>query len=111
MQFLVTMEFVEPGPLLAPQQLGQMVEQAILPSFDVLVELQAARKVLAGGVLAGTRSASFVVEAASNDELDQLLEGLPFWAVMKTSVAPLQAFAQRAANDRALLARIKAAGQ
>ncbi len=111
MQYLVTMEFVEPGPLLAPQQLGQMVEQTILPSFDALVALQAEGKLVAGGVLAGTRSARFVVETAGNDELDQLLEGLPFWAVMKTSVAPLQAFAKRAANDRALLARIKAAGQ
>ncbi len=108
MQYLVTMEFVEPGPLFAPQQLGQMVEETILPSFDALVGLQAAGKVVAGGVLAGTRSASFVVEAADNDELDKLLEGLPFWAVMKTSVAPLQAFAKRAANDRALLERIKA---
>lgn len=111
MQYLVTMEFVEPGPLLAPQQLGQMVEQAILPSFDVLAGWQAEGKVAAGGVLAGTRSASFIIDAANHDELDQRLEGLPFWAVMKTTVVPLQAFAQRAANDRALLERIKAAGQ
>ncbi len=39
---------------------------------------------------------------------DQLLEGVPWWGVMKTTVTPLQAFAQRAANDRALLARIQA---
>jgi hypothetical protein len=40
-----------------------------------------------------------------------VLEGLPWWGVMKTSVAPLQPFAQRAANDRALLERIKSGGQ
>lgn len=108
MQFLVTMEFVEPGPLFAPQQLGQMVAETILPSFEALVAMQASGKVVAGGVLAGTRSASFIVEATDNDELDQMLEGLPFWAVMKTSVAPLQPFAKRAANDRALLERINA---
>src|SRR5215510_4263714 len=111
MQYLVTMEFVEPGPLFSPQQLGQMVEQTILPSFDALAGLTAGGKILAGGVLAGTRTASFIVEADSNDELDQLVEGIPFWAVMKTTVVPLQSFAKRAANDRALLERIKSMAQ
>ena len=109
MQYLVMMEFVEPGPLFASQQLGQMVADTILPSFDLLAELETQGKVVAGGVLAGTRTASFVVEAANHDELDQLLEGIPFWGIMKTTVAPLQAFARRAANDRALMERIKAA--
>lgn len=111
MQYLVTMEFVEPGPLFAPPQLAALMEQAILPSFDALEQLRREQRVLAGGVLAGTRTAVFIVEAASNDELDQLVEGLPFWAVMRTSVAPLQAFAKRAANDRALLERLKSLAQ
>jgi len=57
MQYLVTMEFVEPGPLFPAPQLGQMVEETILPSFDLLASLQAEGKVVAGGVLAGTRTA------------------------------------------------------
>ena len=107
MQYLVTMEFVEPGPLFSAQQLGQMVEQSILPSFELLAGLNADGKVLAGGIPAGSRTAVFIVEAASHDELDQIVEGIPFWAVMKTTVVPLQDFAKRAANDRALLERIK----
>ena len=66
---------------------------------------------MAGGVLAGTRTASFIIEVASNDELDQVLEGVPFWGIMKTSVAPLQSFAKRAAQDRKLMEMIKSAGQ
>ena len=108
MQYQVTMEFVEPGPLFAPQQLGQMVAETILPSYDLLASLQAEGKIIAGGTLVGTRTASFVVEADNHDELDQLLEGMPWWGIMKTTVVPLQAFAQRAANDRALMERIKA---
>lgn len=61
----------------------------ILPSFDALAALTAEGKILAGGVLAGTRTAAFIIEAASHDELDQLLEGIPFWGVMRTTVAPL----------------------
>jgi len=111
MQYLVTMEFVEPGPLFPAQQLGQMVEETVLPSFDLLATWQTEGKVVAGGVLAGTRTATFVVEAASHDELDQLVEGIPWWGVMKTTVAPLQTFAKRSANDRALLERIKSTAQ
>ena len=111
MQYLVTMEFVEPGPLFPAQQLGQMVEESILPSFDLLATLQADGKVLAGGVPAGSRTAVFIVEATSHDELDQLVEGIPWWGVMKTTVAPLQEFAKRAANDRVLLERIKSMPQ
>ncbi|MCG3161392.1 MAG: hypothetical protein JMDDDDMK_02566 [Acidobacteria bacterium] len=109
MQYLVTMEYVEPGPLFPAQALGQMVEQTILPSFDLLAGLQAQGKILAGGIPAGSRTAVFIVEAASHDELDQIVEGIPWWGLMKTTVAPLQDFAKRAANDRALLERIKAA--
>lgn len=109
MQYLVTMEYVEPSPLFSAQNLGQMVEQTILPSFDLLAGLKAQGKVLAGGIPAGSRTAVFIVEAASHDELDQIVEGIPWWGLMKTSVAPLQDFAKRAANDRALLERIKAA--
>ncbi|QQS48220.1 MAG: hypothetical protein IPM66_06150 [Acidobacteriota bacterium] len=107
MQYLVTMEFVEPGPLFSAQQLGRMVEQMVLPSFELLAGLMVEGKVVAGGIPAGTRTAMFIVEAASHDELDQIVEGIPFWAVMKTTVTPLQSFAKRAANDRALIERIK----
>lgn len=111
MQYLVTMEYVEPGPLFSAQQLGQMVAATILPSFDLLAGLQAEGKIVAGGVLAGTRTASFIVETASNDELDQLLEGIPWWGIMKTTVVPLQSFSQRVANDRKLMEKIQASRQ
>ena len=111
MQNLVTMEYVEPGPLFSAQQLGQMVGETILPSFDLLAGLQSEGKIVAGGVLAGTRTASFIVEVASNDELDQLLEGIPWWGIMRTSVAPLQSFAGRVAQDRKLLEMLKSGRQ
>jgi muconolactone delta-isomerase len=74
----------------------------------LLAELTAQGKIVAGGVPVGSRTTSFIVEAASHDELDQLLDGVPWWGVMKTTVVPLQSFAQRAANDRALMERIQA---
>ena len=52
MQYLVHGEFVDPGALLPPQQLGQIVENAVIPSLETLAK---DKRVLAGGILAGTR--------------------------------------------------------
>src|SRR5829696_3113657 len=41
MQYLVTGEFIDPGPLLPPDQLAGMIRQAVLPSHDVLTNLKA----------------------------------------------------------------------
>ena len=34
-------------------------------------------KILGGGIVAGARAGAFVVDVASNTELNQLLQGLP----------------------------------
>ena len=39
MQYLVTMNFVEPGPLLPPEQLVGMMRSAILPTLETLEKL------------------------------------------------------------------------
>jgi muconolactone delta-isomerase len=108
MQYLVTMEFVEVGMLISPPQLAQLIETTVLPGFDFLIAQQAEGKIVAGGIPAGSRNLSLIIEAASNDELDALIHRIPFWGVMKTVVTPLQSFANRAAQDRALLAQINA---
>ena len=50
MQYLVTGEFIDPGPLLPPDQFAGMLRQAILPSHDVLMNIKAEGKLLAGGM-------------------------------------------------------------
>jgi hypothetical protein len=49
-QYLVTGEFIDPGPLLPPDQLAGMIRQAILPSHDVLTNLKSEGKLIAGGM-------------------------------------------------------------
>jgi hypothetical protein len=58
------MKYVDPGPLLPPQQLAQMIEQSVLPGFEALEKLKAEKKVLAGGVVVGARTLAFIVDAA-----------------------------------------------
>ena len=100
MQYLVTGEYVEPGPLLPPDQVATMIRQAILPSHDALTNLKAEGKLIARGYSVGERSGAFIFEVDSNEELDSLLQGLPYWGLIKFRVTPLQEVEGRRERDR-----------
>ena len=84
-----------------------VLEKGILPTFDALMKLEADKKILAGGLPIGDRAFAFIVEAASNDELDQLLRSIPAWGVLKWQVTALQTFAARAAQEREIVKELK----
>jgi len=100
MQYLVTMDFVDPGPLLPPQQFLGMARTAVLPGHEVIINLKSEGKILAGGFPVGERAIAFIIEADSPKELDALLQGVPFWGITKTKVTPLQDFEDRRDQDR-----------
>jgi muconolactone delta-isomerase len=100
MQYLVSMDYVDPGPLLATQQFAGMVRAAVLPGHEALLNLKSEGKILAGGFPLGERAIAFIVEADSPTELDSLLMEIPFWGIVKTKVTPLQGFEDRQDQDR-----------
>jgi len=100
MQYLVTMELVDPGPLLPPQQLLGMYRTAVLPGHEALINLRSGGEILAGGYPVGERAIAFIVEADSPKELDTLLLEIPFWGITKTKVTPLQEFEDRRDQDQ-----------
>ena len=99
MQYLVTGEFIDPGPLLPPEQLVELIRQAVLPSHDALTNLKAEGKLLAGGYAVGERTGMFIFEVESNSELDVLLQSLPFWGLIKVKVTPLEDIERRREGD------------
>ena len=108
MRYLVIAEFVDPGPLLPPQQLAQLLEKAVLPSFEALAKLEDEKKIVGGGFVAGARSGAFILDVASHDEASRILQDLPFWGVVKWTITPLVGFRERAAEERPRIARLKA---
>lgn len=100
MQYLVHMDFVDPGPLLPIEQYAGMMRQAVLPGHEALQSLKSEGKILAGGFPVGERAIAFIVESDSPKELDALLEFLPFWGICRTKVTALQAFEDRHDQDR-----------
>ena len=100
MQYLVTMDFVDPGPLLPTEQYAGMMRQVVLPGHEALKPLKSEGKILAGGFPVGERAIAIIVESDSPKELDALLQSIPFWGIVKTKVTPLQDFEDRHDQDR-----------
>ncbi len=105
MKYMVT---ATEGPGFAsPEETLQVLEKSILPSFDLLIELEVKGKILGGGLPLGDRAFVFVVEAGSNEEVDRMLRTIPMWGALKWQVTPLQSFAGRAEQEREIVSQIK----
>jgi muconolactone delta-isomerase len=106
-RYLVTGEYVDPGPLMPPEAVAQMVETAVIPGHEYMAELEASGKLLAGGIIAGERAGAFILEADSHAEVNELLGDCPYWGLIKWNVKPLQSPSERAAADRRRLEEMK----
>ncbi len=91
-QYQVTMNLAKADPLLDIGQLTQIVTEAILPSLEALQKLQREGKVLCGGHPVGQRYVVLFMEADSEEEVSELLEGLPLSDLGSTSITELKSF-------------------
>ena len=97
MIFLVTGENIDAGYLLPPDQTLSALEQSVVPSFQMLAQWEKEGR-LKGGVFPGERAGGFVIEANSLEELDGLMNRLPFFGLVKWNVRPvmsMQTIAER----------------
>jgi hypothetical protein len=107
MRYLVT---GSEGPRFgSPQEAIEVLEKGFLPTFDTLMELEAEKKIVAGGLPVGDRSFVFIAESTSNEELDRLLRSIPAWGILNWKVTPLQSFAGRATQERDEVKKLKKA--
>ena len=96
------------GPGFAsPEEMVAVLKEIILPSFDELIRLEKKKKILAGGLPIGDRAFVFIVEASSNEELDQMLRTIPMWGALDWEVTALQTFAGRADQERSIVKKLK----
>ena len=103
--FLVT---TSEGPgFAAPEEVVEVLEKGILPTFDMLMELKAKKKIVAGGLPVGSRKFYLIVEAGSHDEIDRMLRDIPTLGVFSWKVTPLQSLEGRAEMERQILKSLK----
>jgi muconolactone delta-isomerase len=79
----------------------------VLITHDGLLNLKVEGKILTLGVPVGSRTWSFVIDADSHRELDELLVGLPTWAITETKVTPPHILEERAENGRRFIERLE----
>ncbi len=95
------------GPVsLSSGEMARLLEDVVIPSFDRLVKLEKEGKIT-GGLPVGQRAFIFIVEAASNEEVDRLLRSLPIWGGMEWKVIPLQTFSGREDMEKNILSEMK----
>ncbi len=104
-QFLVTTS-ESPG-FAGPEEVAEVLEKGILPTFDMLMELKTKKKIVVGGLPAGSRTLYLIIEAGSHDEIDRMLRDLPAWGVFSWKVVPLQSLEGRAEMERQVLKSLK----
>jgi len=108
MQYLVQMKLAVYGRPTTPQEGATFIEDYIFPSLEMCKKLQEEKKILAGGPMSGTIGIAMILQADSAQELDELIENLPIWPRMETTVTPLTTFDGRIVAIRPGLERLKA---
>ncbi len=91
----------------SPAEAVQVLEQAIIPTFDMIMKLQDEKKILGAGLPVGERAIMFMIQASSNGEVDKLLRSLPAWSALTWKVTALESIAGRAAQERDIVSQIK----
>lgn len=109
MRYLVTMDTIDTATPSSPDQIISFMENMVIPNHEALTKLEAEKKILAVGCLVGKRANVLIVEAASNEELHQLLMSLPMFAMLEIDVTPLTSVEDCCAQIRQNLERRKAA--
>ncbi len=95
------------GPVsLSSEDMAQLLETVVIPSLDQLAKWEKEGKIT-GGLPVGQRAFVLIVEASSNEELDQMLRSLPIWAGMKWKVIPLQSLGGREGMEKNILSEMK----
>ena len=111
MQYLVQMKLADTVRPRSPQDSIAFIEQYVFPTLEVCEKLLEQKKIVAGGPLGGAIALAVVVSAESIQELDHVLESLPIWPMMQTTVIPLTSFAgRRDAARRRLEGEVQRAG-
>jgi hypothetical protein len=95
-------------PTGGPQDGISFIEQYILPSLELCKKMEGEKQILAGGPANGAIRLVMIVSAESSQEIDELIESLPIWPQMETTVTPLTSFSGRMDTLRPRLERLKA---
>ena len=108
MRYLVIGKAVNLASLMPTQQLAQTLDTRIVPGLEMLAKWEREGRIH-GGTLAGRRGNCMIIDAASNEELNELLPTLPFWGLLEWEITPLASFEGTVKRTREMSQRLKSA--
>jgi Muconolactone delta-isomerase len=100
-QYLVTVDIADADPLLPIDQLVTVVRDAVLPSIESLISLKAQGKVVTGGYPQGQSSLVLIMEADSDEQLNEILSDLPLSNAAELEATRLRSFEELRASEAA----------
>ncbi len=109
MRFLVEIDHVKTGRPLTVSEARAFIEEVIFPTLEAGERLAREGRIVAGGPAAGRVALRFIAEVETPQQLDQLVESLPLWAVAETRVTSLIGFGDRRAHIESYLERLTGA--
>ncbi len=98
------------APNVSPQQAAQMLDGVVVPSLEMLAKWEREGRIH-GGTFAGRRGGCMIIDAASNEEVADLLTTLPFWGLQDWKITPLSSHEGAVKRVRELSQRLKTAGK
>lgn len=102
MQFLALMKINEEGVGSTDEENKAILREKILPGLKILNSWEQEGK-LRGGLFHGQRSAVLIVEVASLEELDQMMETIHLNGAFDADIIELQTIADALAKDEEVL--------
>jgi muconolactone delta-isomerase len=109
-RYLVIGTAVNVGVAIPPQQVAQMLDTVIAPSLEMLAKWEREGRIH-GATFAGQRANCMIIDAASHEELSDLLTTLPFWGLLDWKITPLASYEGMAKRVREMSQRLKSVGQ
>lgn len=99
MEFLVLMKLRDEGVGGTEKEKRTIVETMIIPSIEMLVEIER-EGLLSGGFFEGQRGAAFVMSVQNEEAIDNALAALPCSGIFDMEVMPLEPLKEALARDR-----------
>ena len=100
MLFAVSVEWLEGGSPMSKEELLDYLERSVIPSLEMLGAWELDGRILAGGFFPGERTGTWIMEAASTEEIGEWLSGLFFWGQVKCHVRALQSITSTIERER-----------
>ena len=108
MDYLVQMKLANSSRPKNPEEGIFFIERVVFPTLEGCKKLEEEKRILAGGPVSGSIALALIVRTETIQELEELLESLPIWPRMETTVIPLTSFDGRMVALRSSLERLKA---